>query len=722
MEEEHVLGSPRATPGTRRLALRQRWCLAALVVVLDALIAGPLIGRGRLFLLDLGDYPVGPHPQFAPSAFGFPPGVSSRAPVEAALYWLFQSTHWEFLILLPFVTVAPLACVGFARLLAGRAVAIAAATVLFTINPFVYERMANGQIYVVMGYSLLPLVLGLLVRPLSTRVATAALGGAIFALQIALSVHYVFITGLLIVIVTGSHAVFRRRDVVVAGATSLVTGLVLSVYWLAPVVSNHFVGLERVSRTDLSVFATLSDSRWGAGVNVAGLYGFWRSGAPLVKDQIAWWPLVLAVVIAVVVLGVISLVRRGGAAGRALALSFALLIVAGTLLALGARGPTGGLYVLLFRHLPGFKVMREPQKFAGLIALGYAAAFGVGAQALVERVTRARARALAIVVLACIPILYGYTELWGFDGSARPTTYPTDWTAAEHLMRPGGAALALPWSAYLSVPWLDGDVVANPLSGYFKGPVISGDNLQAGPIETESTNPRSLFILYALTEGPHLHEFGRDLAALGVRYVVLAKTAGWQDFNWLDRQKDMTRVFDGRTIVLYRNDETVPLVYEPAKQITVRDWGAVLALAERAPLTDFLVSVRHARPGPLFAPPSSAIGTPQPPRVVALTRGSAVEQSFAPGATASDVVLTTPAYRGWTLRGFDTTSQFGVSVAFTRTAETSGALTARYGPWGLVETWDAVGGALLIVDLMVLAMWLIRAKRSARAVALSQSG
>ncbi|MGH9019481.1 MAG: hypothetical protein ACRDV0_00450, partial [Acidimicrobiales bacterium] len=563
--------------GATLLGARQRWSLAALVVVIDALITGPLMGRGRLFLLDLGDYPVGPHPPFAPSAFGFPPGVTSRAPIEAALYWMIQWTHFEPIALLPFAMVAPLACLGFARLLRGRAVAIAAATLLFSVNPFVYERMANGQVYVVMGYSLLPLVLAVVARPLESRLATAALGGLLVAAQIALSVHYAFITGLALVVLAVVHAAYRRREVVVAAVTSLGVGALLSLYWLVPVVGNRLVGLARVTRTDLSVFATLADPRWGVGVNLAGLYGFWRPGAPLVKDSVGLWPLILAVLLGVVVVGFVALARRGGAAGRALALAFGLIVVLGFLLALGAQGPTGGLYVLLFRHLPGFKVMREPQKFASLVALGYAVAFGVGVEFLGARVARRAWRPVALVVLAALPVLYGFTELWGFDGYARATRYPADWVGAQAAIAPGSSALAVPWSAYLPVPWLGGAVVANPLSGYFAGPVISGDNLQAGPIESESTNPRSRFLLFALAEGPRLREFGRDLAALGARYVVLAKVGEWQSFDWLDHQVDLRRVFNGPTIAVFASDEVVPAAYEPGSSVTLPDWGSVLA-------------------------------------------------------------------------------------------------------------------------------------------------
>ena len=188
------------------------WGLAALVAVLELAIVAPFLGRGSLQLLDLGDYPAGPHPPFAPSAYGFPPGITSRAPVEAVLYWIFQGIPWAPVRLLPFVAVAPLGCAGFARLFPGRWLAIGAATVLFTVNPFVYERMANGQVYVVLGYALLPVLLALAVRPFGSLAATVALGGLVFALDAAVSVHYLFIGGLLLaLVVPATWSLGRRR-------------------------------------------------------------------------------------------------------------------------------------------------------------------------------------------------------------------------------------------------------------------------------------------------------------------------------------------------------------------------------------------------------------------------------------------------------------------------------------------------------------------------------
>jgi hypothetical protein len=715
--------SAAVTRGTRsspappaRLGHRQFWYLGALIVVLDAAIVGPLIGRGSLHLLDVGDYPQSPHPAFAPSAAGFPPGVTSRAPVEAVIYWLFQQIHWSPVYLLPFAALAPLAFAGFSRLFPGRALAIGTATVLFTVNPFIYERMANGQLYVLMGYSLLPAILALAVRPLRSLVATAALGGLIFAVSVALSVHYLFIGLLLLMTVVLAHFALRQKRVVRAGAGIAGSGLALSMYWLIPAMRAIRTMQSHVTSLDLSAFRTLSDPVWGLAVNVAGLYGFWRPGPPLVKSHLSGWPFLLLAMLIVVGLGLHEMWGHRPA-GRALALSCGVLALVGGLLAAGAEGVAAGMYVWLFEHIPGFKVMREAEKFAALVALGYAAGFGAGAEAIVRPLTRKAPRVLCVLCVAAIPLAYGYTELGGFDGYARPSQTPARWAAADRAMAPGATALALPWQAYLQVPWFGNRVVANPVQGYFDRPVISADDTEAGSITTETSDPRSLFLQFCLSEGNRLTEFGRLLAPLGIRYVILAKVPGAQSFAWLDRQHDMRRVFEAATIAVYENTEAVPDAYEPSQRLVLRDWGQVAALAQRTSLTGYLIQVRHARPGPLSAPAAAAIPRARAPALIRTAGGTRVAEPVTVPRATRTVVLTSPAYAGWQLPGFGTTTQFGVTAAFTRPGSPGRAarLVATYGPWRLVEVCDLAGACLAAGDIALLAIALRRVRRRVRA-------
>ena len=636
---------PPARPG------REPWYLAALIIVLDAAILGPFLGRGSLHLLDFGDYPEGPHPAFTPSAFGFPPGITGRRPrfmpcsTGCSRAFIGRPFH-----LLPFATVAPLACAGFWRIFPRRGLAIGIATVLFTVNPFVYERMASGQVYVVMGYSLLPLLLALAIRPLNSLVATAGLGGLIFTLDVAVSVHYLFIAGFLLLAVAAAH--LCRREIRASWACGGIAacGAILNLYWLIPAARATRTMQSHVTALDLSVFQTVSDRTWGLAVNVAGLYGFWRPGAPLVKNHISGWPFLLLAMLLVAWLGLYEMWARGGSSGRALALSCGTLVIFGGLLAVGAEGPTGAIYVWLFGHVPGFKVMRESEKFSSLIALGYAVCFGAGTEAVIRSLARIWRKVVCVCCIAALPIVYGYTELWGFDGYARPAVYPASWAAADHSMSPGATALALPWRAYLQVPWLGDRVVANPMQGYFARPLITADDLEAGPITTETSNPRSLFLQYCFSKANRISEFGRILAPLGIRYVILAKSAGDRSYSWLGRQRDMKSVFDTAAIAVYENEEVVPEAYEPAVRIMLRDWGQVVALAQRTSLLNYLIQVRRAGPGPVELPAAAAAAPVPAATLVKTVSSSPVTRPVTVQGATRTVVITNPAYAGWQLR------------------------------------------------------------------------
>lgn len=683
------------------LTRRARCSLAATVVGLEAAVLAPLLGAPTLQLLDYGAYPVGPHPPVPLSSYGFPPDLTSRAPVFAALDWLFHAVPLAALTLLPFALVAPLSCLGFARVLRGRALAIGAATVVYTVNPFVYERMAAGQVYVVMGYALLPLLLGLVVRPLPSLLGTACLGGILYALAIALSVHYLFLAGAVLAVMAVAHAAARRRRSALAGAAICAVGAVLSLYWLVPAAASGVGASAGVTGSDLAAFRTAGDPTVGLFGNVLGLYGFFRPGTPLVKDALAGWPLVLLAMLLVVAFGLVELARRGGR-GRALASGCLVLCVLGALAAMGAQGPTGALYSWCFAHVPGFRVLREAQKFDALVALGYAVGFGAGVVALTRTLTARRARVLAAVALLAIPLAYGYTELWGFSVAGQRSATPPAVLAADRAMRPGATALLLPWAAYYPVPWLGDRVVANPLASAFDRPVIAADDLEAGQIVSESANPRSAFLQFSLSHGASLHEFGRVLAALGVSYVVVAKAPGWTDYAWLARQGDLHVVLDDADLVVYRSTEVVHAAYAPQRTVTVRDWGAVLAMAARVPLVDYRIAVEHAGPGPLVAPRS--LPAPVAPVALVATTSSPIRQTLRLEAASPTVVLTASDFSGWHLSGYRTTSQFGVTVAFRAIGRPPpGEVVAAFGPGSLVRTWDLVGVVLLCCTLVALA-------------------
>jgi hypothetical protein len=667
--------------------------------LLAGVIVAPLLRHGSVLLVDYGDFPVGPHASLPASVFGFPPGITSRAPIDLAFLSLFRTLPWPPLYLLPFVLLPALVCLGLSRIFPRHTVAIIAATSLYSVNPFIYERMVNGQVYFVLAYALMPLLASLAVRPLPSKMKAAILGGLLLALQAALSSHFLFISGGLLLVVMAAHLANGDLKTVRVPAGIAVVGLVLSLYWLVPAAVAGLGDQARVTTLDLQVFQTLSDPHWGLFVNVAGLYGFWRPGAPVVKQMLGWWPVILLPMVVVAGFGCYRLARRPG--GRVLGWSCLIFGVGGLFLAMGAQGPTGGVFLWLFQHWPGFKIMREPQKFLTALVLAYAVGFGAGAAALSKLVPRPRFRALLCAMVLAAPFLYGFTELWGFDGYIQPSTYPTSWSVADQKMAADATALVLPWHAYLAFDWTDWRIVANPMADYFDRPVISGDDIQAGPIYSETTDPRSLFLQFCLSHGASTTEFGRLIAPLGIRYIVLAKTADWRSYSWIRKQKDLREIYDTENIEVYKNTERVLPAYSPHRVITVANWGSVVGLAQEAPLTDYLIRVRHPSPGRI-APPKLG---PRPMiasqvRVVS-NQPAVVMMELA--ASSRIVVWTDPWYKGWVLDGRQATSQFGVTDAFFRQGS-AGRVAATFSTWTLVSDCDLAGAVLLGVALILLAV------------------
>ncbi len=111
-------------------------------------------------------------------------------------------------------------------------------------------------------------------------------------------------------------------------------------------------------------------------MNVAGLYGFFRPGPIEPKNLLSGWAVLLAALLVVVAVGYTVVLRDP--ARRRDGLAILAAGVAGYFLALGDQGPTGELFRLAYEHVPGFVMMREPDKFAALTALAYTYGFGRG--------------------------------------------------------------------------------------------------------------------------------------------------------------------------------------------------------------------------------------------------------------------------------------------------------------------------------------------------------
>ena len=137
--------------------LRNPDLLSALLgLLIGIMVCLPLMGNGRLFLLD---WISGPHnSSLQGSLMGLDGGLTTSSLLilaATALYSLFGSVISWLLLFLFF----PLATFSIGKLVGGNHWARIAAGTLFVLNPFVFNRIYVGHIPLLLGYALLPLAI-----------------------------------------------------------------------------------------------------------------------------------------------------------------------------------------------------------------------------------------------------------------------------------------------------------------------------------------------------------------------------------------------------------------------------------------------------------------------------------------------------------------------------------------------------------------------------------
>jgi hypothetical protein len=240
-----------------------------------------------------------------------------------------------------------------------------------------------------------------------------------------------------------------------------------------------------------------------------------------------------------------------------------VVLVAGAIIGLLLAGgtsfpPTAGAFRWLFDDVMFFRIYREPQKFLALVVLAYGIFGAVGLEAVAIRDGRtAGARSWGASALAiCIAIAYAYTMLWGFWGQLHLSRYPSDWARTEQIMEAEGPGrvLVLPWHLYAVLSFSDSRIVANPAPSFFSREVIAGDNVSFPTIPTQSVDPFSAWVQEILAHRGQVREVGHLVAPLDIRFIVLLEEADPERYRFLERQSDLTTLYEGTGLQLFEND------------------------------------------------------------------------------------------------------------------------------------------------------------------------
>ena len=636
----------------------------ALFTAVAAAVVGPWVGRGWLLLLD---WTAGPRTTVTPGVYGLDANQADAMPARLGFVILRTLVGAQAAAWVPVALAIVLGGVGMARLMDGPRVRRWTAGLLFTVNPWVFDRIRAGHVWLLLAVATLPWLL--------RSAAAARREGRWFRVRTALwlaaatavSPHLFWIGGALLAI-TWLFPRPRWRDMV-----RLVLTLVGAVASAGYGVVVALVG-ARTSSIDarhLDAFATRGGGMLGTLGEVLTLQGFWREGSEP-RDLLGpFWLLLVAGLFAVAARGWSS---RRSAAGMARSVPV-VMVAGGALLAAGDRGPLGPVYRLAFDHLPMFHVMREPQKFAVLVALGLAVLAGHGAEAVAAQWQQRRhlPRPLATAPLLLLPLALTPTLFWGLGGEVTASAYPGSWAQAEALMGSGdGAVLVLPWHEYQAYDFTAGRTVRTPAAAYFSRDVITSESPELSGIPAGTNSPRHAYLQQVLARAASIHHLGRLVAPLGVQYVLVTTTTADPELpSWLDDQTDLHEVLRTDDLVLYEN--TVAGTGRVGGMCTVTSVGEYVDLVEAGAVGTEAVVVDTASAGTDTCPRSTSAG--------GLSVESATRYAVADGE-AGWVVVPAVAANGWAVGGTrGTTTVQGVLAV--RVGEA--ATTVVYTPWTAVR-------------------------------------
>lgn len=536
---------PSAVTTTSRQKRLEQAAPVLLGFVIAILVCAPFFKGGWLLLLD---WVIGPHsPILAPTFYGLSGGINADflfGIVISTLVHIFGSVMtW-----LPIFFFFPLACFSISRVVRGNLVAQLAAGLFFSINPFVVDRIYAGQLGLLYGYLLLPVLFNAVAKWLNQEKPKIIPLALILTLMISIDVHYAWIGGLIIAVGVG---IGIRKPALRKSVPRLILLLIpLNIYLVIPVLGHPLSVNPKDNGALLKAFQTIPDPHLGLYANVIGLYGFWRPIPESSKVLVSGWPFFLLGIFILAAYGLHTLWKKQ----KNLALLVGISFLVAYFLALGGQGPTGQVFQWAYQHLPGFSMMREPEKFSGILATSLSLLFGEGLAKL-STAQSSHKTALAIVSLGFLLVIgYNPVIFWGIHGQVETSQIPASWNTTARLTKgASGKTLVLPWHQYLSFPFTGKRIIANPGKAFFPGDVITGDNVEIANVYTTANSHRSKYLTWLASHGQETRRFGSLLAPLGVQYVVIYKTFVTGNTSWINHQKDLKVVYEGKSIEILKN-------------------------------------------------------------------------------------------------------------------------------------------------------------------------
>lgn len=509
---------------------------------LSFVILAPIFRPGYLLIRDMVSTPRS-YP--TDTALGLGDSAPRAVPQDWSIALLSQVVDGGVVVKLLTLLALVLAGAGYGRLT--RLVLPAAGTpgmlaaVAITIwNPFVAERLLQGQWSLLFGYAALGwIIVGAVhIRRDGTFTQWSMLTGWLAAAGFTPTGSLLVFFTLLAILIVPALVDGRIRTAALGVGVWLLSALP----WITAALVGG--GAATADSASVAVFAARAEPLLGTVGSLLGLGGIWNADA-VPASRTSGWALVATVLLLVVVAaGLPTLYRRR----RNLVITGAawLGLVAIILAAAAATPP--GLAVLewIVDAVPGAGLLRDTQKWVALAAPLYALA----AAAAVQMLRRWVPAAFAAVVTIALIIVPLPDLAWGVGNTLTPSTYPDDWKKVAEIIPAGeGDVLLIPTGMNRQYGFT-GHVSLDPTPRLLRADVLETGELLIGGRSVDVTDSRATRAEAALLADAS----PASLADLGVGWILVEDDAATTE-NASRTFTQLDEVFTGDDLRVYRVDE-----------------------------------------------------------------------------------------------------------------------------------------------------------------------
>ncbi len=481
--------------------MNPKWLAFILALATGLLIMGALLPGRYLFLLDST---FGPEPELFNS---YRPSVLM---LHSLLWIAKQTAPWLY----PkwFMLLSIVLAYYFAYILLSNRVTHKTALLFaffYAANPFIYNRLISGQVFIPFSYALLPLVAYLSMKKFSWK------NELVLALIIALGCLQIHFLAIMLLVYL-AISIFARKPI-----TAILTVVLISIALNIPVLFESGEKLSEVSSLDLLVFRPEMNLRFSQLLMLTTLHGFWRQHAYMQLWQFTpvAWLLPFFWLIYLTAEGYLSKPKHRN--------PMLLLLLFGILMPI-AMMIFGNFTLALSNYFPFLLAFRDSQKLTALTALGYLylGAFGL------EQLNKTKLKHVFWLLTLAFFLFIAWPMLFGFQAQIKPADYPSDYYTAKSIIDSDNDSfevLFLPWHMYMDFKWLPNSDkrINTPIAKLLTKPVLT------------STNPE----LTKAAAKPKINT--------SIKYIILAKEVDYRSYLYLLNQTEL--ILNTSNLYLLRN-------------------------------------------------------------------------------------------------------------------------------------------------------------------------